>query len=264
MTPFVALILGIVEGITEFLPISSTGHLILTGYFLKIQNSDATKAFEVVIQGAATLAVIWHYRIDLFQMLRGFFKKDPKARQDIWGLLLAFLPAAVIGLATHKYIKEFLFGPMPVVYAMLVGGLLILYIENKYEEGGDDFALKPHQALFIGFFQCLALWPGISRSMATIVGGRILGLSGKAAARFSFLLAIPTLLAASAYDLFKNWSQLTGDPSLYQNLAIGLFSAYVVSLLVIRGFLKFLGSRSLAIFGWYRIAFGVILFFVLG
>lgn len=257
-----ALILGVVEGITEFLPISSTGHLIIASDLMKIQNTDANKAFEIVIQGAAIMAVIWHYRQDLIGMAKGFFRREPGARRKILALFLGFLPSALLGLAFSAHIKEYLFGPRPVVYAMIIGGLLILFIEKHFEESGEDFEPSPLQAFYIGCFQCLALWPGMSRSMTTILGGRMIGLNSMAAARYSFLLAIPTLLAASAYDFIKHREVLLADTEQLKIMAIGLVASYVVALLVIRAFLKFLGQRSLNIFGWYRIAAGVLLFFL--
>jgi len=255
-------ILGVVEGLTEFLPISSTGHLILVGRFLKLQDSNATKAFQVVIQSGAILAVIWHYRKLLFDLLRGVFKRQLAEQELLLNLIIAFMPAAVLGLMFHRLIKEYLFGPNPVIYAMVLGGLAILFIEKQYSEKGGDTPLTKKQALVIGLSQCLALWPGVSRSMSTILGGRMAGLNAAAAARFSFLLAIPTLLAATGLDLIQHRLELFADDGAWQLLIVGMLSSYIVALLVIRGFLAFLSRRSLEIFGWYRIVVGLVLFYL--
>jgi undecaprenyl-diphosphatase len=265
MTLFQSLVLGIVEGLTEFLPVSSTGHLILTGHFLGIEDSAAVDAFDVVIQSGAIFAVIWHYRTLLGQILRGALKRQSDALNTLISIFLAFCPAAVIGLLFHKKIKALLFGVMPVAGALVVGGIAMILIERRlwaratrHFQFTADRLPGPVTSLKIGFFQCLALWPGVSRSMATILGGRLCGLNAARAAEFSFLLAIPTLLAAGALDTYKHGSELwiTVGPG---PIIVGLVSSFAVSLVVIRVFLEFLRSYSLEAFGWYRIAAGLLI-----
>lgn len=256
--------LGTVEGLTEFLPVSSTGHLILASHALKIEQNEATQAFEVIIQAAAVLAVIWNYRATLGQLLTGVRRGQAEAYRRVWAIALAFLPAAVIGLLTHKKIKALLFGVTPVVAALVVGGLAMIFIERRLRRPsnvvrfGADRDPTPPQALKIGFFQCLALWPGTSRSMVTILGGRITGLDARKAAEFSFLLSIPTLLAAASLDLWKHGAEI-GTLLGWDILAAGFVSSFVVSLLVIRAFLAFLRFYSLEAFGWYRVAAGLLI-----
>lgn len=257
MTIWESLILGVVEGLTEFLPVSSTGHLILASKFLHLPDTDAVKAFEVVIQSGAMGAVLWFYR-DLW---RDLFRGLIAGRREAVGLALsiaaAFMPAAVIGLAFHKRIKAVLFGPGPVVIALAVGGVAMILIERVLRRRRAlSFATSPDPGLAtafkIGCFQCLALWPGMSRSMTTILGGRLCGLTSSRAAEFSFLLATPTLLAASFLDLAKHGSSLVGQLG-WGPLVVGLLSSFVVSLAVIRGLLEFVKSYSLEVFGWYRL-----------
>jgi undecaprenyl-diphosphatase len=270
-----AVILGIVEGLTEFLPVSSTGHLILAGDLLKIPESVETKAFDVISQSGAMLAVIWHYQSELLHLVRGFFSGDKRAQAKVWAIVVAFIPAAVIGLAFNKVIKAHLFGVGPVVAAMVAGGVIMIVVERVLrararnhgpEADAEKLALagEKHiglgQAGAVGFFQCLAMWPGTSRSMVTILGGRLVGLSAVEAAHFSFLLAIPTLLGATAVDLLKNRENFMGaDTASYLTLGIGTAVSFVVALIVIRGFLGFLRKHSLEVFGWYRIVAGLAL-----
>ena len=200
----VALVLGIIEGLTEFLPVSSTGHLIIFGDLLGY-NDDTSKVFKIVIQLAAILAVCWDYRERLIKVASGL-TTEPSAQRFVWLLFIGFLPAAVLGLMFHSTIKGLLFNPITVATALVVGGLIILYVEKRayHPRINDVDELRWTDALKVGFAQALALIPGTSRSGATIMGGVIFGLSRKTAAEFSFFLAIPTMFAATAYDLYKN------------------------------------------------------------
>jgi undecaprenyl-diphosphatase len=259
MPPWIAALLGIVEGLTEYLPVSSTGHLILVGHWLKLEG-DAAKDFDVVIQAGAVLAVLVHYRVLLAKRARGLFSGDPDAKRLLAVLVAAFLPAAIVGFALRKVIKRVLFGPKPVVAALLVGGVAMIVIERMLARRKEpdritrleDVDVKT--AFGVGLAQCLALWPGASRSMCTILGGRLLGLSTMVAAELSFLVALPILMAATALDLVKGGRALLGDPSMRMALVIGLLTSFFVAWAVIGLFLRFLQRRGLEPFGWYRIA----------
>ncbi len=267
MNFFDALILGIVEGLTEFLPVSSTGHLILTAHLLKLEETDFLKAFEIVIQSGAMLAVVGEYRDFFASRAAGFFKPSGvEARRDVFSLIVAFMPAVVVGLVFGKFIKFYLFGPFPVVLALGLGGIGMIVVErflNKKKSDALNFQMPtPKQALGIGLFQCLAFWPGMSRAMTTLLGARFVGLNTLSAARFSFLLAVPTLFAATVYDLLKVKDSLSRDQ--IGMLAFGMAASMIVAWFVIRKFLKFLQKHSLEIFGWYRIALALVyaLFFL--
>ena len=242
-----ALILGLVEGITEFLPVSSTGHLILAGSLLG--HSDARSGvFFVAIQSGAMLAVVWEYRAR-------FFKVDPA----LWrNLVVAFVPAAVLGLAFGSMIKQALFKPVPVALAFIVGGLIILLVEKK----SLNFRIQTTQsmswldALKVGVAQCFALIPGTSRSGATIIGGMLFGLSRPAATEFSFFLAVPTLCAAGAYDLWKNRALFSADD--LDLFAVGLAVSFASAFVVIRWLIRYVASHDFKPFAWYRIVFGVL------
>ena len=259
-----AAILGLVEGLTEFLPVSSTGHLILTSYALGLKDSSG--AFEVVIQAGAILSVIWHYRAKFFESLRGFFAREASWLR-FWGLILtAFSPAVVLGLALGNWIHAHLFGVAPVIFALIVGGIAMILVERRLPKVsaqhatlGKDFPSTYLEALKIGFLQCLALWPGTSRSMATILGARLLGFSPKGAAEFSFWLAIPTLIGASVYESWKYRDELFASPDALSTLAVGIVISFLSGLIVIRAFLGFLQRHSLEAFGWYRVSLGFIL-----
>lgn len=249
-----ALILGLVEGLTEFLPISSTGHLILAGDLLGF-NDERGKVFDVVIQTGAMLAIVWEYRTKFSKMLTGVFS-DPTARRFMFNLAVAFMPAAVLGLAFGSVIKAHLFKPMPVALAFIIGGIFILWIERRPRrvtvQGVDDMTWK--DALKVGFAQAFALIPGTSRSGATIVGGMLFGLSRKAATEFSFFLAVPTLIAAGAYDLFKNRALLSVDD--LGMFAIGGTTAFVSAFVCVRWLLRYITTHDFTLFAWYRILFG--------
>lgn len=253
---FKAFIQGLVEGATEFLPISSTGHLIITGDLLHL-NDDKAKVFDIVIQLAAILAVCWEYRRKLADTLLHLTSQS-KAQHFVSNLLIAFLPAALIGLVFHDKIKEFLFTPITVAIALILGGVAILLIENmplKHKTVTIDHVSRK-QAWQIGFAQSLALIPGVSRSGATILGGMLFGLNRHTATEFSFFLAIPIMFAASGYDLLKNWQLLSAQD--LPMFAMGFATAFIAALVAIKFLLRFVASHSFKIFAWYRIALGLI------
>ena len=250
-----AIVLGVVEGLTEFLPISSTGHLILAGDLLGF-NDDRAKVFDMVIQTGAMMAIVWEYRARFAKVLCGLFS-DPAARRFMTNLGIAFMPAAVLGLIFGNMIKAQLFKPVPVALAFVVGGLIILWIErrprNVRVENVDDMTWK--DALKVGCAQAFALIPGTSRSGATIVGGMMFGLSRRAATEFSFFLAVPTLIAAGAYDLFKNRGMLSVDDiGLF---AVGGITAFISAFLCVRWLLRYITTHDFTVFAWYRIIFGI-------
>ena len=251
---FYALILGLVEGITEFLPISSTGHLILAGQLLGF-NGEKEKVFMIAIQLAAIFAVVWEYRARLGHVAVTLHT-EPASRRLAINLMAGFLPAAVLGLLFYKEIKAYLFNPIVVASALIVGGVLILWAERRKHvvsaETVDDLGWR--RALAVGFAQALAMIPGTSRSGATIIGGLFLGMSRKAAAEFSFFLAIPTMFAATAYDLYKNWRLFdVGDVPLF---VVGGVAAFVSALIAVRTLIKFVSRHDYTVFAWYRIIFG--------
>ena len=252
-----AAILGVVEGATEFIPVSSTGHLIVVGDWLGFTGEDA-KAFEIFIQLGAILAIVWLYRTRLWQMVRTA-RTDPTARRLVTNLFVAFLPAAVVGLLAHKAIKAYLFSPLVVATSLVLGGIAILLIERwrpvPHVRSVDK--VPPRTALGIGLAQVLSLMPGTSRSGATIMGGYCLGLTREAATEFSFFLAIPTMVAATGYDLAKSAGTLSAsDLSIF---AVGFVVAFVSAVLVVRAFVAYVARSSFAAFAWYRIAFGALL-----
>ena len=251
-----ALVLGIVEGLTEFLPVSSTGHLIIVGSLMDFTD-ERSKVFKIVIQLAAILAVCWDYRARIERVATGL-KSDPVQRQFVGHLLVAFMPAAVLGVLFHSTIKAYLFNPLTVAGALIVGGLVILYIEKRaYHprlQSVDEMDWKV--ALKVGFAQALAMFPGVSRAGATIMGGLVFGLSRKAATEFSFFLAIPTMLAATVYDLYKNWTLLDmGDLPLF---AVGFVASFISAMVAVKAFLGFVANHTFVGFAWYRIIFGLI------
>lgn len=251
-----ALILGIVEGLTEFLPVSSTGHLILAGDLLDF-NDERGKLFEIVIQCGAILAVCWEYRVKILSVM-GALRSQPAARRFLLNIAIAFMPLAVLGLAFGRTIKAYLFQPVPVALAFIVGGVIILWAERRKHEVTvqtvDDIGWR--DALKLGFAQALALIPGTSRSGATIIGGLFFGLSRKASTEFSFFLAIPTLFAASAYQLYKERALLSMDD--LGMWAVGCVSAFVSAFLCVRWLLRYIATHDFTIFAWYRIAFGLV------
>lgn len=276
-----AVVLGLVEGITEYLPISSTGHLILASALMKLddpQRKDAIDAFMIVIQGGAILAVLGLYWPSVVRMLKGLVGKDAKGLSLLFNLFVAFLPAAVIGLALDKYIEAELFHAGPVLGALIVGGLFMIVLDRwragrlsapKFHtsETTDVFDVSVKQAFFIGCMQAFAMWPGTSRSMMTIAGGVIAGLKPKQAAEFSFLLGLPTLGAATLYKLVKNLNHAhdTGGENMFQQLGIvpvlvGIIIATISAAIAVKWLVGFLNKHGLSPFGWYRIALAAVLF----
>lgn len=251
---FKALILGILEGLTEFLPVSSTGHLIIAGSLLGYTN-EQSKVFKIVIQLAAILAICWDYRERLMHVASGL-NTDPAARRFSGHILLAFLPAAVLGVLFHSTIKFYLFNPITVAGALIVGGVLILYLEKRayHPRILDVDAMSWSTSLKVGFAQAMAMFPGVSRSGATIMGGLIFGLSRKAAAEFSFFLAVPTMLAATVYDVYKNWALLHLDD--LPVFAVGFVASFFAAMLAVRAFIHYVSNHSFVPFAWYRIVFG--------
>jgi undecaprenyl-diphosphatase len=251
-----ALILGIVEGLTEFLPISSTGHLILAGDLLDF-NDDRGKLFEIVIQSGAILAVVWEYRVRIAGVLSGL-GKNRLANRLVLNLAIAFMPLAVLGLMFKKAIEANLFKPVPVALAFIVGAFFILWAEKREHkirvQTVDD--MTPLDALKLGLAQAAALIPGTSRSGATIIGGLLFGLSRKAATEFSFFLAIPTLFAATAYNLYKERALLNADD--LGMWAVGFVSAFVSAFLCVRWLLRYISTHDFTAFAWYRIVFGIV------
>jgi undecaprenyl-diphosphatase len=249
-----AIILGLVEGITEFLPISSTGHLILTRAFLGL-SKEQTEVALIVIQGAAILAVCWEYRVKLVGVLVSLFN-DANARRFALNLVVAFLPLAIIGLIFKKEIEDVLFKPIPVALALVIGGFIILWAEKRkhVERIATVDEIRPADAAKVGVIQVLALIPGTSRSAATILGGLFMGLSRRAATEFSFFIAIPTLLGATVYELWKARHTLTSD--LAGPIALSSVIAFISALISIRFLLRFVRTHSFSIFAWYRIVFG--------
>ncbi len=253
-----AAILGVVEGATEFIPVSSTGHLILVGDWLGFTGEDA-KAFEIFIQLGAILAIVWLYRERIGRVLRTA-TRDRMSQRLLVNLFIAFLPAAVVGLLTHRFIKQHLFSPVIVAASMFVGGIAILVIEllrpRPRVPSVDD--VSPGVALGIGLAQVLSLVPGTSRSGATIMGGYCLGLTRQAATEFSFFLAIPVMVAATGFDLAQSVGALTAaDVQLF---AVGFIVAFLTAVVVVRAFVAFVARSSFVIFAWYRIAFGILFF----
>jgi len=254
-----ALIMGIVEGLTEFLPISSTGHLILTASLLDF-TGEKVKVFEIAIQAGAMLAVCWEYRVRIANVLSGLFS-DSKAQRFVINLIIAFIPAAALGFLFNKAITARLFSPVPVALAFIIGGLVILWVERRHKKGHtarvesvDDMTAL--DALKVGFAQAFALIPGTSRSGATIIGGMLFGLSRKAATEFSFFLAIPTLFAATIYSVYKQRELLSVLDLPW--FGVGAISSFVSAFLCVRWLLRYISSHDFAVFAWYRIVFGFV------
>ncbi len=244
-----ALILAIVEGITEFLPVSSTGHMIIASAFMGINESSFVKIFEVNIQFGAILSVVVLYWKRFFQSLDFYYK-----------LLVAFIPAAIIGFLLGDFIDSLLENVWVVASSLLIGGVILLFVDKWFQSSNEE-KVDYKKALFIGFFQCIAMIPGVSRSAASIIGGMAQGLNRKTAAEFSFFLAVPTMFAASAYKMLKGYKEITTD-----NLDILLFGnlvAFIVAMLAIKFFISFLTKYGFKVFGWYRIILGVILLVLL-
>jgi undecaprenyl-diphosphatase len=255
----VAILLGLIEGLTEFLPVSSTGHLILASHFLEFRQVP-NNVFEVVIQFGAILAVCVAYWPRLWGTVVGL-PREPKAQRFAGVILLGFLPAMVLGALLHDIIKSTLFNPLVVAWSLLIGGIVILIVERLPKRPTvttvDEMPLM--LALKIGFCQAIAMIPGVSRSGATIIGGMLLGVERKAAMEFSFFLAIPTMLAAATYDIYKNWTVLKAAHDSFGLMAVGLVSAFVAALIVVKIAIRLVGKYGFAPFGWYRIVVGSVL-----
>lgn len=257
-----ALLLGVVEGLTEFLPVSSTGHLIVIGDWLSFDSGDG-KVFEVVIQLGAILAVVWLYRAKILALLTGFLSGRKEDRRFAGCVILAFLPAAIIGVLAVDYIKEVLFSPLVVAVALIVGGFILMLADRHAREAHITHAedITWGRALAIGGVQCLAMIPGTSRSGATIVGGLVAGLSRSAATEFSFFLAMPTMLGATVYDGYRNWDKVQQDDLTL--IVIGFTAAFVTALLVVKALVRFVATHSFSVFAWYRIALGALILVLL-
>ncbi len=255
-----AAILGVVEGLTEFLPISSTGHLILAGSLLGF-SGEKEKMFDVAIQTGAMFAVIWYYRARIAETVAGI-AREPRAQRFAANVVIAFLPAAVLGVLFASHIKAWLFKPVPVAIAFIVGGFVILWVESRQRRGlaaariHEVDAMGPADALRLGIAQAFALIPGTSRSGATIIGGMLFGLSRRAATEFSFFLAIPTLIGAGVYDSWKYRHLLgAGDVPMF---AVGLVFAFFSALACVHWLIRYVASHDFVPFAWYRIAFGLV------
>ncbi|MBX3317820.1 MAG: undecaprenyl-diphosphate phosphatase [Phycisphaeraceae bacterium] len=281
MTPLQAIILGLVEGITEYLPVSSTGHLILAAAFLKLDDpsvKSSVDAFNIVIQGGAILAVLGLYFPRVLSMLRGLVGKDRDGLRLSINIVIAFLPAAVLGVLLDDWISSKLFSPGPVIAALIVGGVYMIALDvwrkkkhppvaaNAPQPGLDINDLTPAKALFIGVVQCIAMWPGTSRSMMTITAGVMAGLRPAKAAEFSFLLGLPTLGGACCYKLLKNLKNAsdTGTPNLFEDLGwtpviLGILVAAISAAFAVKWLVGFLNKHGLTPFGIYRILLGALL-----
>jgi undecaprenyl-diphosphatase len=248
-----AFFLGLIEGLTEFLPVSSTGHLLLVGHFLGFESTG--KTFEVLIQLGAILAILSVYFGRLWKIARAL-PYDPDARRFVLGVLLAFLPAAAIGAVLHGFIKEVLFDPWIVCIALIAGGLVLIMVDGLRIEARHHDATRFPLLMYvkIGFIQCLAMVPGVSRSGATIVGAMLLGADKRAAAEFSFFLAMPTMAGAFAYDLLKNYKILSGDD--IAAIVVGFIAAFLSALLVVRSLLAYVSRHGYTPFAWWRIVVG--------
>src|ERR1700704_3048321 len=250
-----AVILGIVEGVTEFLPVSSTGHLLLAERFFDLGEGSFWKSFAVLIQLGAILAIVAIYFVKLWRVALGMFS-NPDDRRFVIGLLVAFLPAVVIGLIAGKYIKEVLFNPWVVCFSLIVGGAILLWVDqldhNPHEHDATRFPLLTY--LWIGFAQCLAMIPGVSRSGASIVAGMLVGAGKRAAAEFSFFLAIPTMIGAFAYDFYKNRGEMTSDH--LGIIAIGFVVSFITAIIVVKRFLSYVPRHGFRLFAWWRVVVG--------
>jgi len=254
MQTWQAVLLGAIEGLTEFIPVSSTGHLLLAGHFLGVKPDK--RAFEILIQLGAVLAVLTVYSARLWHLLLDL-PREPAARRFVASILVAFLPAVVVGVLLHRFIKEVLFEtPLLICIMLIVGGFILLFVDRLKLKPTVTAAeeVTPLTALKIGVCQCLAMIPGVSRSGATIVGGMLLGLSKRAAAEFSFFLAMPTMAGAFAYDLYKSYAEL--DAAALQSIAIGFVVAFLAGVLVVRYLLEFVSRYGFAPFAWWRIIIG--------
>jgi undecaprenyl-diphosphatase len=252
-----AVILGVVEGVTEFLPVSSTGHLLLAGRFFDLGEDNFWKSFDILIQLGAILAIVALYFVKLWRIALGALT-NPDDRRFIIGVLIAFLPAVVIGLMAGKLIKEHLFNPWVVCFSLIVGGAILLWVDQidhkPREHDATKFPLLMY--LWIGIAQCLAMVPGVSRSGATIVSAMLLGADKRAAAEFSFFLAIPTMVGAFVYDFYKSRAEMTTDH--LGIIAIGFVVSFVVAIIVVKTFLEYVTRHGFTLFAWWRVIVGTL------
>lgn len=264
MTYIEAIFLGLIEGLTEFIPVSSTGHLILAIQLLKLHTPPG-KVFEVVIQMGAILAICWLYRQKIWQLCKGLFASDTRSHSlhFAWVIILGVLPAIVLGALFHGMIKALLFSPWVVSISLVLGGILILIIE-KLPKSIKFHAIESiswKRALMIGFCQALAMIPGVSRSGATIMGALCLGVERKVATELSFFLAIPTMMGAASYDLYKNYALLSNQD--YSFICLGFMSAFIAALFVVKWVIAFITRYGFGIFGVYRIFLGILMMIIL-
>ncbi|HGM5579025.1 TPA: undecaprenyl-diphosphate phosphatase [Pseudomonas putida] len=254
---FQAIILGIVEGLTEFLPISSTGHQIIVADLIDF-GGERAMAFNIIIQLGAILAVVWEFRRKIFEVVFGL-SSQPKARRFTANLLIAFMPAVVLGVLFADLIHEYLFNPITVAVALVVGGVIMLWAERRDHRIEVDHVdnMRWTHALKVGLVQCLAMIPGTSRSGSTIIGGLLFGLSRKAATEFSFFLAMPTMVGAAVYSGYKYRDLF--QPADLPVFAIGFVVSFIFAMIAVRALLKFIANHSYAVFAWYRIAFGLLI-----
>ena len=252
-----AVILGVVEGVTEFLPVSSTGHLLLAERFFDLGEGNFWKSFAILIQLGAILAIVALYFVKLWRVALGMFS-NPDDRRFVVGLLVSFLPAAVIGAAAGGYIKTFLFNPWVVCFSLIVGGAILLWVDqldlDPHEHDATTFPLPMY--LGIGFAQCLAMIPGVSRSGASIVAAMLFGADKHAAAEFSFFLAIPTMVGAFAYDFYKSRADMTTDH--LGIIAIGFVVSFVTAIVVVKTFLEYVTRNGFQLFAWWRVVVGTL------
>lgn len=273
LTIFEAIIIAIVEGLTEFLPVSSTGHMIITQNILGIESTDFVKAFTVIIQFGAILSVVVLYWKRFFKLNHisapegsSKLKKFLHKYDFYWKLLVAFIPAAIIGFLGGDFIDSMLENVLVVAIMLFIGGVFMIFCDRIFNKGSEETVLTEKKAFYIGLFQCIAMIPGVSRSMATIVGGMAQKLTRKAAAEFSFFLAVPTMFAASAYKVLKLFMEPDGLDLILNNastLIIGNVVAFIVAMLAIKFFINFLTKYGFAAFGYYRIIVGVAIIIML-
>ena len=253
-----AVILGIVEGVTEFLPVSSTGHLLLAERFFDLGEDSFWKSFAVLIQLGAILAILALYFGKLWHIAQGLFSGNAEARRFVIGVLVAFLPAAIIGAAAGGYIKSYLFNPWVVCFSLIVGGAILIWVDQLDLEVREDDATRFPllMYLWIGIAQCMAMIPGVSRSGASIVAAMLLGADKRAAAEFSFFLAIPTMVGAFAYDFYKNRGEMTTDH--LGIIAIGFVVSFITAMIVVKTFLNYVTRHGFTFFAWWRVIVGTL------
>ncbi|MCE2687558.1 MAG: undecaprenyl-diphosphate phosphatase [Rickettsiales bacterium] len=260
---FKALIMGLIEGITEFIPVSSTAHLLIASYIINF-NSIKNQLFEIVIQFGAILAIAIVYRHKIFDIIKDIHKNSHNQKFVI-NIIIAFVPAILLGLFLHKFIKAYLFSPLIIGYAMLIGGFIILIVEKLYQKNISKHKelqeINIKSSLSIGLFQCLAMIPGVSRSGATIIGAMLLGVSRAKATEFSFFLAIPTIFSASIFDLYKNYQDLTLEN--IELIVFGSVIAFLSSLIVIKWLISFVAKNNFIIFAIYRIIIGGLIILII-